>query len=120
MHQMKTRLMSLLACMLIAAGQALAADLDAPYTPTRAEWLRVYLAESVKITTDSWPLRVRVMVTVVNQNQQVMITLKPADGEKKPTREQRDACIAAVSEMVNRALAGYAWSKDLKVSVSFV
>jgi hypothetical protein len=120
MHPMKKRLMSLIVCLLLASGQSLAGDLDAPYTPTRAEWLRVYLAENIKITTDNWPLRVRVMVTVVNQNQQVMITLKPADGEKKPTREQRDACIAAVTDIVTRALASYAWSKDLKVSVSFV
>jgi len=120
MHQMKKRLMSFLVCILLSAGQSLAADLDAPYTPTRAEWLRVYLAENIKITTDNWPLRVRVMVTVGNQNQQVMITLKPADGEKKPTRGEQDGCIAAVTDIVNRALASYAWSKDLKVSVSFV
>jgi hypothetical protein len=120
MHQIKKRLMSLVVCILLPAGQALAADLDGPYTPTRAEWLHVYLADNIKITTDRWPFRVRVMVTIVNQNQQVMITLKPSDGEKKPTREERDACIAAVTDMVNRALASYAWSKDLQVSVSFV
>jgi len=117
---MKKLLTSLLFCALLPAGQAGSADLDVPYTPTRAEWLRTYLAENIRIGTDSWPLRVRVMVTVVNTNQQVMITLKPADGEKKPTREQREACIASVTEMVNRALASYAWSKDLRVSVSFV
>jgi hypothetical protein len=117
---MKKLLTTLVLCILLPAGPARSADLDAPYTPTRAEWLRVYLAENIKIVTDNWPLRVRVMVTVVNTNQQVMITLKPADGEKKPTREQREACIASVTEMVNRALASYAWSKDLRVSVSFV
>jgi len=120
MHQMKKLLMSLVFCVLLPAAQALSADLDAPYTPTRAEWLRVYLAENIKITTDSWPLRVRVMVTVVNKNQQVLITLKPAYGEKKPTKEEQDASIASVTDMVRRALESYAWSKDLKVSVSFV
>jgi hypothetical protein len=120
MHQMKKLLTSLVVCILLPAGQALSADLDAPYTPTRAEWLRIYLAENIKITTDSWPFRVRVMVTVVDKNQQVLITLKPADGEKKPTKEERDAFIASVTDMVKRALGSYAWSKDLKVSVSFV
>ena len=112
--------MSLFVCILLSAGQALAADLDAPYTPTRAEWLRVYLAENIKITTDNWPLRVRVMVTVVNKTQQVMITLKLADGQKKPSKEERDASIAFVTGMAKRALENYAWSKDLEVSVSFV
>ena len=120
MHQMKKLLTSLLVCILLPAGQALSADLDAPYTPTRAEWLRLYLAENIKLNTDSWALRVRVMVTVVSRNQQVMITLKPADGEKKPSREERDAYVAAVTDMVKRALDNYPWSKDLKVNVLFV
>ena len=120
MHQMKRLLTSSVVCILLAAGQALSADLDAPYTPTRAEWLRVYLAENIKISTDSWPLRVRVMVTVVNNNQQVLITLKPADGEKKPTKEQQDAFIASVTDMVKRVLGSYVWSKELRISVSFV
>ena len=120
MRQMKKLLTSLVVCILLPAGQALSADLDAPYTPTRAEWLRVYLAENIKISTDSWPLRVRVMVTVVNRDQQVLITLKPAGGEKKLTKEERDASIASVTELVKRALGSYAWSKDLRVSVSFV
>ena len=117
---MKKRLMSLAICTALAAGQALSADLDAPYTPTRAEWLRVYLTENIKITTDDWPLRLRVMVTVVNSSPQVLVTLKPADGEKKPSREQREFMISSVADAVTRALGGYAWAKDLKVSVSFV
>jgi hypothetical protein len=120
MRQMKKLLTSLIVCLLLSAGQALSADLDAPYTPTRAEWLRIYLAENIKIGTDNWALRVRVMVTVVNRNQQVLVTLKPADGEKKPTREQQDAAIAYVTGIVKHALGSYAWSKDLEVSVSFV
>ena len=120
MRQMKKLLTSLIVCILLPAGQALSADLDAPYTPTRAEWLRVSLAETIKISTDSWALRVRVMVTIVNKNQQVLITLKPADGEKKPTKEQRDAAVASVTEIVKRTLGSYAWSKDLEVRVSFV
>jgi len=119
-HQMKKLLTSLLICVLLPAGHALSADLDAPYTPTRAEWLRIYLAENIKISTDSWPVRVRVMVTVVNKNQQVLITLMPAYGEKKPTREQREAFVAMVTDMAKRVLESYAWSKDLKVDVSFV
>jgi hypothetical protein len=120
MHMMKKLLTSFLVCILLPAGQAFCADLDAPYTPTRAEWLRVYLAENIRIVTDSWPLRVRVMVTVVNPNQQVMITLMPAYGEKKPTDEQRDALIVFVTDMAKRVLGSYAWSKDLQVTVSFV
>ena len=120
MRQMKKLLTSMIVCLLLPAGPALSADLDVPFTPTRAEWLRLYLAENIRITTDSWPLRVRVMVTVVNRNQQVLITLKPADGQKKPTREEQDAAIASVSGMVKRALGNYAWSKDLEVSVLFV
>jgi hypothetical protein len=120
MRLMKKLLTSLIVCVLLPAGQALSADLDAPYAPTRAEWLRLYLAENIKINTDSWALRVRVMVTVANKNQQVLITLKPADGQKKPTNEERDASIAAVTGMVKRALGNYAWSKDLEVSVLFV
>jgi len=120
MRTMKKLLTSLVVCILLPAGQALSADLDAPYTPTRAEWLRIYLAENIKISTDGWPFRVRVMVTVVDKSQQVLITLKPADGEKKPTREERDVFIASVADMVKRVLGSYAWSKDLKVSVSFV
>ena len=107
-------------CILLCAGQALSADLNAPYSPTRAEWLRVYLAENIKTKTDGWPLRLRVMVTVVSNNQQVLVTLKPADGEKKPSKEQRDFMISSVTEIVTRALGSYAWSKDLKVTVSFV
>jgi hypothetical protein len=117
---MKKLLTLLLFCALLPAGQALSADLDAPYTPTRAEWLRIYLAENIKIATDDWPLRVRVMVTVVNKTQQVMITLKPAMGEKKPTREEQEGCISAVTGIVKHALESYPWSKDLKVSVLFV
>lgn len=120
MRRMKRLLTSLIVCILLPAGQALSADLDAPYTPTRAEWLRLYLAENIKIGTDSWPLRVRVMVTIVNKSQLVLITLKPADGQKKPSTEERDAAIASVKGMVKRALENYAWSKDLAVSVSFV
>jgi hypothetical protein len=60
------------------------------------------------------------MVTVVNKTQQVMVTLKPAIGEKSLTREERDALVASVTDAVKRALASYTWSKDLKVSVSFV
>lgn len=107
-------------CILLCAGQALSADLNAPYSPTRAEWLRVYLAESIKTKTDDWPLRLRVMVTVDSNNQQVLVTLKPADGEKKPSKEQRDFMISSVTEIVTRALGSYAWSKDLRVTVSFV
>jgi len=117
---MKKLLTSLLFCALLPAGQAGSADLDVPYTPTRAEWLRTYLAENIRIGTDSWPLRVRVMVTVVNKTQQVMITLKPAIGEKKPTPEEREACITLVTDIVKHALESYPWSKDLKVSVLFV
>jgi hypothetical protein len=120
MQEMKKLLASSFVCILLAAGQALSADLNAPYAPTRAEWLRVYLAENIKITTDGWPLRLRVMVTVVSDSQQVLVTLKPADGEKKPGKEQRDFMISSVTEVVTRALAGYAWAKDLKISVSFV
>ena len=117
---MKKLLTLLLVFALLPTGQALSADLDAAYTPTRAEWLRLYLAENIKITTDDWPLRVRVMVTVVNKTQQIMITLKPAQGEKKPTKEERDACVKSVTDVVRHALEGYPWSKDLKVSVLFV
>jgi hypothetical protein len=117
---MKKLLTSLLVCILLAAGQAVSADLDAPYTPTRAEWLRVYLAENIKITTDSWPVRVRVMVTVVNRSQQVMITLKPASGENKPPQEDRDAYVRSIADLVKHALESYPWSKDLKISVLFV
>lgn len=120
MQRMKKPLTSLVVCVLLLAGQARSADLDAPYTPTRAEWLRVYLAENIKIITDSWPARIRVMITVVNKNQQVMITLMPAYGEKKPTREQRDTYIGIVTDMARRVLDSYAWSKDLKLDVSFV
>jgi hypothetical protein len=120
MQEMNKLLKSLAFCILLCAGQALSADLSAPYPPTRAEWLRVYLAENIKTTTDGWPLRLRVMVTVVSNNQQVLVTLKPADGEKKPSKEQRDFMISSVTEIVTRALGSYAWSKDLKVTVSFV
>lgn len=107
-------------CILLCAGQALSADLNAPYSPTRAEWLRVYLAENIKTKTDDWPLRLRVMVTVDSNNQQVLVTLKPSGGEKKPSKEQRDFMISSVTEIVTRALGSYAWSKDLRVTVSFV
>ena len=117
---MKKLLTTLLICVLLPAGHALAADLDAPYTPTRAEWLRVYLAENIKISTDSWPVRVRVMVTVANASQQVLITLMPAHGEKKLSGEEREAFVALVTDMAKRVLDGYAWSKDMKLSVTFV
>lgn len=120
LSEMKKLLTLLLVFALLPTGQALSADLDAAYTPTRAEWLRLYLAENIKITTEDWPLRVRVMVTVVNKTQQVMITLKPAQGEKKPTKEERDACVKSVTDLVRHALESYPWSKDLKVSVLFV
>ena len=107
-------------CILLCAGQALSADLNAPYSPTRAEWLRVYLAENITTKTDDWPLRLRVMVTVDSNNQQVLVTLKPSGGEKKPSKEQRDFMISSVTEIVTRALGSYAWSKDLRVTVSFV
>lgn len=117
---MKKLLTSLLLCALLAAGPALSADLDAPFTPTRAEWLRIYVAENIKIGTDGWPFRVRVMVTVVNRTQQVLITLKPAIGEKKPTAEEQVAYVKAVTDMAKQVLEGYPWAKDLKVSVLFV
>ena len=117
---MKKLLTSLIFCLLAPMGNALAVDLDAPHTPTRAEWLRVYLAENIRIVTDDWPMRVRVMVTVVQGNQQVLITLKPAIGEKELTREQRDAAVTSVAEAVKRVLRGYAWAKDLKVDVLLV
>lgn len=117
---MKRLLTSLLFCAMLPVGSALSADLDAPYTPTRAEWLRIYLAENIRIGTDSWPLRVRVMVTVVSRTQQVLITLKPALGEKKPTQEERNGCVASVTDLVKHALESYPWAKDLKVSVLFV
>jgi hypothetical protein len=120
MHPMKKFLIALFVFALLPAGQALSADLDAPYTPTRAEWLRVYLAENIKISTDNWPLRVRVMVTVVNRSQQVMITLKPASGENTPPPEDRDVYVRIVTDLVKHALESYPWSKDLKVSVLFV
>jgi hypothetical protein len=117
---MKKLLTTSIVCVLLYAGQALPADLDAPYTPTRAEWLRVYLAENIKITTDAWPLRLRVMVTVVSSDPQILITLKLADGESKPSKEQRDFMISSVSEIVTRVLESYSWARDLKISVSFV
>lgn len=120
MPHMKKLLTSLLVCALLPAGQAFSADLDAPYTPTRAEWLRIYLAENIKISTDTWPVRVRVMVTVANKSQQVLITLMPAYGEKKLSRKEREAFIALVTDAAKRVLEGYAWSSDLKLSVSFV
>lgn len=119
-HEMKRLLTLLLVCSLLPVGQVLAADLDAPYTPTRAEWLRSYLAENIQIDTDSWALRVRVMVTVVNKTQQVLITLKPANGEKKPTQEERDFYVKSVTDIVKHALERYPWSKDLNVKVMFV
>jgi hypothetical protein len=116
-----TKLLTLLLlCALLPAGPALSADLDAPFTPTRAEWLRIYVAENIRLATDGWPFRVRVMVTVVNRTQQVVITLKPAIGEKKPTPEERDAYVKAVTDMAKQVLEGYPWAKDLKVSVLFV
>lgn len=117
---MKKLLASLLICVLLPAGHAFSADLDAPYTPTRAEWLRIYLTENIRTSSDTWPVRVRVMVTVVNKNQQVLITLMPAYGEKKPAREERQIFIALATDLAKRVLEGYAWSKDLQVSVSFV
>lgn len=110
----------LLAFALLPAGQALSANLDVPYTPTRGEWLTLYLAENIKVVTDDWPIRVRVMVTVVDKTQQVMVTLKLARGEKKPSPEERDASVKAVTDLARRAIESYPWSKDLKVSVLFV
>lgn len=117
---MKKLLTSLIFCLLVPAGSAFAVDLDAPYTPTRAEWLRVYLAENIRIVSDDWPMRVRIMVTVVQGNQQVLVTLKPSIGEKELTREQRDAAVASVAEAVKRVLGSYGWAKDLRVDVLFV
>ena len=117
---MKKLLTLLLLCALVSAGPAVSSDLDAPFTPTRAEWLRIYVAENIRLGTDGWPFRVRVMVTVVNRTQQVMITLKPAAGEKKPTAEERDFYVNAVADMAKQVLEGYSWAKDLKVSVLFV
>ena len=107
-------------CAVLPVGQVLSADLGAPYTPTRAEWLRVYLGECIRTWTDAWALRVGVNVFVKNDDQQIIVTLTAANGEKQPEQHVRDGYVSSVTGFVRGALEHYPWAKGLKIVVQFV
>jgi hypothetical protein len=118
-RKMKLRTLFLALNVSLAAFPALAADLSAPYSPSRAEWLQVTLYDRITQTTDLWQRRVGVAVVVFPQEQQVSVVISNADGQPAPTEQERAFHVRHVEKLVKGLLSDHEWAKDLKVAVNF-
>jgi hypothetical protein len=116
---MKLRTLFLSFTLFFASFPALATDLSAPYSPTRGEWLQVALYSRITQTTELWPRRVGVVVTVLAQEQQVAVLLSSSNGQNEPGEQERAFYIRHIQELVMGLLANHEWAKELKVSVHF-
>jgi hypothetical protein len=108
-----------LLCSLLSGGRAHAADLGQPYTPTRAEWLQVAIAESTRPWLATWQQRssVLVVVNIAQNSANVVVTL--ANGEKGFTETQKVEVLAIVRMRAEAVLKLYDWSRDVKLNVQF-
>ena len=66
-------------CALILVGPVCAAGLDAPYTPTRAEWLKQSVSSGISEQFNAWARRLAVSVVVFSDRNEVIVTLTEAN-----------------------------------------
>jgi hypothetical protein len=97
-----------------------AADLDQPYQPTRAEWLKVAISGAVRESIGSWGLRVSVAVAVVKDVGEVAIVVTEANGQRSPSERVKAEYVKTVRLAAQSVMQRYEWSRDLKLSVVFV
>lgn len=95
-------------------------DLDAPYTPSRAERLQVELARAVDLWIKAWNRRVVASVVVVSADRAVIVTLTQANGQVEPESNLRARYIAEVQTVAQTVLSRYEWASGLKLTVQFV
>lgn len=69
----------------LSCALSFGAELDLPYQPTRAEWLRLTLRDTIRSTVDLRRLRVNVGVVVESDGTEVPVTLTESSSESQPT-----------------------------------
>lgn len=106
--------------MLIAGTSALGADLSAPYTPTRAEWLQSKLYSRITQITDAWQRRVGVSVVAFQKEQQVVIIITSANGQTEASQQEKASYVSLIESLSKSVIGGYDWAKDIKVVVQFI
>jgi hypothetical protein len=91
-----------------------AGELDQPYQPTRAEWLKVAVSEAVRDSIGSWGLRVNVTVVVFKD------VGDEANGQRSPNERVKAGYVKTVRLAAQSVMQRYEWSRNLKLSVEFV
>jgi hypothetical protein len=97
-----------------------AGELDQPYQPTRAEWLKVAISEAVRESIGSWGLRVNVTVAVFKDVGEVAIVVTEANGQRSPNERVKAGYVKTVRLAAQSVMQRYEWSRNLKLSVEFV
>jgi hypothetical protein len=106
--------------MLIACASSRAADLEAAYTPTRAEWLKQSLVSSIYERSNTWAKRLAVVVVVRSQDNSVTVNVTLANGEPEPSEGAKERYVQDVRSIARSVLDRFAWAKDVKLAVQFV
>ncbi len=105
---------------LLALCSARAADLDASYSPTRAEWIKQAIVSSVYEQSNAWAKRLAVVVAVNAQENSVIVAITLANGEVEPSPEAKERYVQSVRSIVRSVLERYSWARDVKLAVQFV
>lgn len=110
---MKLRTIILMLTFSLASLPALAEDLSAPYSLSRAEWLQITLNNRITQTTNLWQRRVGVVVAVFPKEQQVSVVISSADGQSDPQEQERAFYVRHIGQLVKGTLSSYEWAKGL-------
>jgi hypothetical protein len=106
-------------CVLVASSIARAADLNATYSPTRAEWLKQSLISGIHEQSNTWAKRLAVLVAVRAEENSVIITVTLANGESEPDAGAKKRYVQSVRSTARSVLDRFAWAKDVKLTVQF-
>ncbi|WOB06960.1 hypothetical protein [Piscinibacter gummiphilus] len=97
-----------------------AADLNATYSPTRGEWLRVTLLSSIQEQSNLWRERVAVVVLIDAKENTASVSITLANGQPEPSPALKERYVQAVRAIAAGILERHSWAKDVKLLVQFV
>jgi hypothetical protein len=112
------RWLVLLAC--CTSAEAISQSLEAPYMPTRAEWLELSVERHVRRSTEAWAHRVVPIVAVRSAEGAVVVIVTAANGQPPAKKEVADEYVKTARSRAQQVLQMHDWSRSLKLDVQWV
>jgi hypothetical protein len=88
--------------------------------PTKEEWLEVYITHKVKQFTDLHVHRVAVIVVVISEVKEMVITLTSANGQDEMSQTAKKIYADDVEKIVKLILEKYNWAQNYKLTVQYI